>query len=205
MTKANQLPVSPVIHLKVIYTLAVLVGIGLSIAVPSGALAETKKIVAKEGAIYLVPAGSPVKFKSNDEWTVASFQGQFTVSGSYRVQYDGVPARKNCEVCVPIWNVNFKPDRAQARKLPHWTRGPVRELYFQNADEFVGSILSEKTTNQLRSGEMLVASGRTTLIVENFTASVDCDTASYSVRFVRMLGQADMFLAKSKGQPDSGC
>jgi hypothetical protein len=204
MTKANQLLVSAVAHMRVICASFLFMGIGLSVATPCGAEVEAIRVVTKEGAVYLVPAGSPVKFKSNDEGAVASFQGQFTVSGSYRIQYRGDPP-KDCEACETTWDAKFKPDRAMARQLPHWTRGPVTELYFQNTDDFLRSILSVKAMNQLKLGEVGVASGRTTLVVDGYIASIDCDTASYSVKFVRMLGQANLRLAQSGASSDTGC
>ncbi len=163
-----------------------------------------QRIVTKEGATYVVPSGSPVKFRSNDEWTTVVFDGQFAARGAYAILYLGDPAQ-NCEICSAPWSAVFTPDRKLASRLPHWSREPIREIEFENADAFIHAVLTEDMITQLKSGAVSSVSGRATIRVDGFRGQIDCDHAGYTVRFVGVESNTDVRTARTNSPGDQGC
>lgn len=164
----------------------------------------TQQIVTKEGATYVVPPDSPVRFRSNDEWTTAVFDGQFAAGGTYTIRYLGDP-EPNCAMCSAPWSAVFEPDRKLASRLPHWSKGPVREIEFENAEAFIHAVLTQAIIGQLKSGTAESVSGHATVRVDGFTGRIDCDQAAYTVRFVGLERNTGMRIAKSGTPAGGGC
>jgi hypothetical protein len=166
--------------------------------------AAAQRIVAKAGAVYLVPAGSPVKFASTEEWTAASFDGEFVASGTYEIRYLGAP-KADCEVCAQAWSATLRPTRELASRLPHWIRGPVRELDIGNAEAFVDATVDHDVVAQLRSGALAGVSGRATIRVDSFKGQIDCDSATYTARFIELKRPATLTLAARAATEPGNC
>ncbi len=185
------------------------------VATTAGFAANAERIVSKGVSVYLVPSNSPVKLqKQKDEEegsTTVIFDGQFVAHGTYKIRYLGKDCERGacrftrCNICDPAWETSFEPDRGLRFRLPHYERDPMQHIFFQNAFEFVRAVLTEKTIRQLVDKKINVASGTAAVNVDNFTGSVDCDQASYSVRFISISVSGKVRLAHNEALGDEGC
>ncbi len=191
------------------------------VSTTAGFAANAERIVSKGGSVYLVPSNSPVKLqKQKDEEegsTTVIFDGHFVAHGTYKIRYLGPPRppSKDCErgacrftqcnICDPAWETSFKPDRGLRFHLPHGEGYPMQDIFFQNAFEFVKAVLTEKTIRRLVDKTINVASGTAAMNVDNFTASIECDQATYSVRFIRISVSGTVRLAHNDGLVEEGC
>jgi len=129
------------------------------------------KVVRSPGGIeYVVPAGSPVgkaTFATGDDIS-ATFAGKFVLSGTFHAGADGIAF--------------LKPDAGVAAHLPRWKEsGAPREIWFENGEAAVHAIMPRGGGgNSIASA----ADRHVVLDVDRYTIHIECDTASYYVRFL---------------------
>jgi hypothetical protein len=146
-----------------------------------------------------MPANSPVQFLSVDEYgTDIKFKGQFTLSGTYRYGYfrddvNGDP------------DLSFMPDKSIAATLPYWQgREQVDTIIFSNPEKFVKDVIPSASLKKLKNKSALSLTGRITILVDQYEASIDCDVPAYSVNFISV--QKNLSLAASRYRiTDDGC
>lgn len=149
------------------------------LAVPAIAATADKLIKSSDGTEFVVPAASPVgaaTFRTGEQTFNVRFAGQFVLTGVLHVQGDTENRM--------TW---FNPDRALAGRLPRWKESPAPgEIWFDNADAVIKAVLTPAELASLNGGKIGVVSRRVELDVDNFSISIECDTATTSVRFLKV-------------------
>ena len=139
------------------------------------------------GFHYAVPKASPVKFdkKQKDDHTAATFSGQFRVEGEYR--YGRLSNDPKDEAAYDMIELVFVPDPAFRADLPYWyERGPVEELSIENAEDFAAAVIGPSLVQEVKRRRRMSVSGRAAIVVDRYTASVVCDTPTYTVHFLKV-------------------
>lgn len=149
----------------------------------SALAADGETIHVKNLPTYVVPAHSPVAFSSLGEFTTVRFSGRFRVDGEYHI--GNIEDQSNpgeYEVSLALY---FVPDKKYGNRLPYWKNsGHVKELWFANRDDFIAAAIPPDVVENVKHTAGAHASGRASLIVEDYQASVECDYPEYVVRFV---------------------
>lgn len=142
---------------------------------------------------YAVPSDSPVQYLGpGSSSTGARFLGRFTLEGSYRYGY--VIRDASHQETLRELELAFLPDEAMRKRLPYWQqRGAVREIHFRNPGDFVDAVIPRELIQQLRERNRYSVSGRVTIRVQAFEASVECDAPRYLVDFLSSTGTASAF------------
>ncbi|MES2906026.1 MAG: hypothetical protein V4691_03235 [Pseudomonadota bacterium] len=167
------------------------------------ACAETKDrlVHAKEGSVeFAIPATSPVQeFSFNDEYgSSIRFKGSFVLTGTYLYGY----FRGNVDGDGVLF---FMPDKASAATLPYWhDRGPIEEISFINPEKFVKDVIPAAALGKLKNKSAMTVTGKTTILVDTYEASIDCDTPTYSVNFISVQ-ENRKFIASRSQIDDDGC
>ncbi len=75
------------------------------------------------------------------------------------------------------------------KRLPNWAeyRESADEIIIEKADPFVRAFVSSKVRAQLLSNKRQYVSGRASILVDDFTMDIECDSPSYFARFVRIV------------------
>lgn len=155
----------------------------------TGASADTL-IHASANTDYVVPTGSPVKFSSLSESTQAHFSGRYRLSGRYHFGNVGATAETEDMSATDGLVLYFIPDRADRARLPHAAGRQVRELWFDNRDDFIRAAVPPELARKVRATTGYSVSGRVSMRVEGYSAVVECDYASYTVHFTALVGDA---------------
>ena len=148
----------------------------------------------------MVPASSPVTF-AGLEGHLASFRGQFELTGTfvYRCSVD-------CDLPIDPRNLSVfvVPDAQLAQHLPYWKmRRTEIHVYFENDDALTNAVVSASERRDLLSGRAAEVRKRVTLTVADFRLGIDCDSASYSARFVALAKPPA--LADASQEIDTAC
>lgn len=148
----------------------------------------------------LIPTTSPVRFRRFDQYDRAHFNGTFIVEGTFVL---------DCNYCERGYKDNelhlsMIPDAPIAARLPHWKmhNGDI-EIDITGATTFIRSITTPQERQMLLSLKLNEIKGRAALVVDQFEAGLDCDSANYSARFVAIAKPAK----RNNRQPggDVGC
>ena len=153
-----------------------------------------------EGEALIVPASSPVLFKGFEEH-LGRFRGQFELTGTlvYRCSVD-------CELPIDprSLTVFVIPDAKLASDLPYWkARRAEIHIYFENDEALANAVIGKAEREALLSGKLADVRKRVALKVDDFRLGIDCDSASYTARFVS-LARPPVQIA-SRAEIDSGC
>jgi hypothetical protein len=148
----------------------------------------------------VIPAGSPVTFQHFDQHDSAQFSGQFVLEGVFVL---------DCDFCEPGYKDNeirlsMIPDPAIAARLPHWKKHDNDiALIITNAASFMRAVSTPAQRQLLLSGKLDQVRGRAAIIVDQYEASLNCDSADYSARFVAIAKPPKVAKVEIKG--DFGC
>jgi hypothetical protein len=144
---------------------------------------DRERIRVSDGLDFAVPSDSPVEFASLGQYDIALFNGRFKLSGTYHYGYTTDDPR--ADASYGVLDLYFIPDKAIARRLPYWAqRGGVHEMRFRNESAFIKAVVPAAAVRRLEQRKTFSVSGRTSVVVESYQASVECDYATYSVLFV---------------------
>jgi hypothetical protein len=152
----------------------------------------------EEGVV--IPAGSPLKFRRFDSYDSAQFTGRLLIEGVFVIE---------CEDCEPgskgtSFHLTIIPDPAIAARLPHWKKHDNDiAIDITGAEAFIRSIVPPAKRKLLLSGKLDEVRGRTAIIVNRYEASLNCDSADYSARFVAVAKPGR--LAKAETSGSYGC
>jgi hypothetical protein len=156
--------------------------------------------LGKYGEAVVIPSGSPVKFHHFDQYDSALFSGKFVLEGVFVL---------DCDFCEPGYKDNeirlsIVPDPAIAGRLPRWKvhREDV-SIVITNAAAFLRAVSTPTQRKLLLSGKLDEVRGRAAIVVDQYEAHLDCDSANYSARFVAIAKPPKVAKAKVKG--DFGC
>ena len=137
--------------------------------------------LGKYDEAVVIPASSPVKFHHFDQYDSALFSGRFVREGVFVL---------DCDYCEPGAEDNqirlsIVPDPAIAARLPHWKKHDNDiAIVISNGGAFVRAVSTSIQRQLLLSGKLDQVRGRAAIVVDHYEASLDCDSAGYSARFV---------------------
>ena len=129
----------------------------------------------------VIPASSPVTFRQFDQYDSAQFSGRFVLEGVFVL---------DCDMCEPGYKDNeirlsIIPDPAIAVRLPHWqVHQNDLAIVITNAASFLRAVSTPTQRKLLLSGKLDEVRGRAAIVVDQYEAHLDCDSADYSARFV---------------------
>jgi hypothetical protein len=153
-----------------------------------------------------VPENSPVAFSKLGDFTTAYFGGRFTLIGRYFFGNTGKAVTASAD--TDAWDgleLYFIPDKAYRRNLPHIAGEVVKEIWFKNNDDFVRAAVPKSVAVKVRATPGYTASGRVSIIVEGYEASVECDYSAYTVYFASLSGRAEGLRVAQKALEEHGC
>lgn len=149
----------------------------------------------QQGVVYAIPKESPFKVakKSIDG---VYFSGQVQVTGWY-VYGRNNPADE-VGIAYPKPDLYFLPDDQSRWLLPYLKeKGAVAGFYFRNPDAFLKAVVAPGLVAQVKAEKVRSITGEITIIIDSFSATVECDTAMYSASFVRAVTEAPVMAQKS--------
>jgi hypothetical protein len=160
------------------------IAVALLVAIAATALhaAPTAQTIATaDGAdALIVPATSPVRYRSTGSFDDIHFAGRFVLTGVFHYGCE-----VDCDQPDREFSLYIVPDADQQARLPHWSRRSGK-LYvrFDHAERFARAMDRLQETRLLRAGKLDEITGRVSIIVEDFTAEIECDGPSYWATFV---------------------
>ncbi len=180
------------------YLVIALISLGLSVAAPAAEGDAVLPLASGVDAI-VVPQDGPLVFERFVDRDTARFRGRFLLAGTW---YYG--DRGMADDPVATLELNFVPDAAVAKHLPHWRdRGGPSRILITNGAAFAGDAVGKETIAALVKHRERKVSGRAAIWVDRFEATIQCDTPLYSARF---LAVAHTGLAQTgKAEQDFGC
>jgi hypothetical protein len=163
------------------------------------ATAADKVIPAADGEALIVPRDSPVRFQRFDKYGGAHFSGRFVLSGSftYGCTYD-------CDGPLTEDNLalHFVPDPELVKRLPHWRQHTNdMRIYIDRAAPFGQAVAVQRAA--ILKGDLGEVTGRASIVVDEFTMTLECDSASFTARFVKFEEPAALQEVRLAG--DYGC
>lgn len=186
-------------NLIFVFIAACLTGTG-SLAVHA---AGQSVVHVNDGLDYAIPMDSPVQFVALEQYDAAKFRGRFVMSGTYHYGFLSHNPQADSEYNVP--ELYFLPDAKLATRLPYWKqRKRVHEIRFRNPDAFANAIIPTDELEKLRRRKIFSVSGRASIVVDDYQASVECDYPTYSVSFVSV-DHSESALASLSFVEEYGC
>lgn len=147
----------------------------------------------------IVPSDSLVKFRAWHEYGYAQFNGRFVLSGEFALRMT-----ENCdgvgEACLVI---DVKPDSAIAARLPHWNNQGDMSIGLKDDKQLIQSLSDRPQRAALVTGKIPHLTGRLSIVVDEFSAGGDCESAWYAARFVEIAKPPR--LARTGFTGDVGC
>jgi hypothetical protein len=156
--------------------------------------------LGKYDEAIVIPANSPVKFRRFDQYDSAQFSGRFVLEGVFVL---------DCDYCEPGYKDNeirmsIVPDRTIAARLPHWkVHDNDTAIVITNAASFIRAMSTPYQRQLLLGGKLDQIRGHAAIVVDRYEASLDCDSAGYSARFVAIAKPPKVYKVALKG--DFGC
>lgn len=131
----------------------------------------------------IVPPDSPVRFQNFDQYGRAHFTGKFVLTGAFTYR---------CNYCEPGTKVtendlefSIVPDRILLSRLPHWKQHDNDMMVeILRAKRFTHLVTAAADRRALLSGKRDEVTGRIAVVVDDFQAGLDCDSANFSAKFV---------------------
>jgi hypothetical protein len=165
-------------------------------ALAQAAIAGAPKQIPFDIDTIVVPAGSPLKFKSFDkDEDTAHFTGRVILSGTYHYGIDELS---------DDWTVYLVLDRESRAQLPYWqTRPGDGFIWIENEADFVRAVIPRAMVDALHKKKSGSITGHVSIVAEDYKAAVVCDAPDYSVRFVS-LATANV-AALNKEPAEFGC
>jgi len=157
--------------------------IGLLLLAAAGPESAIYPLADVEGEALVVPAESPVAFARFEEHT-GHFSGQFELTG---LLVYGCQIECNAPLNPLDLAIFVIPDAPMASMLPHWKiRADEIHLYFDNDTDLARAVTTAAERKALLSGRKTEIRKRVALVVDDFRLGIDCDSSSYTARFVSL-------------------
>lgn len=127
----------------------------------------------------IIPDGSPVRLKEFQDYG-AQFTGQVTLTGTFIL---GCPDECELPLAEGDLALYFAPDPEQAKRLPHWREhnNDMRVLLYPTPP--LDAISAERRDALIR-GDIDQITVRASVIIDEFSTSLDCDSATFAAHFV---------------------
>jgi hypothetical protein len=175
------------------------ISLAMVAAAPAGKVREIPWAPGDDEAL-VIPAASPLRFKGFNKDHYAQFNGRFVLTGTfiYGCNIECEPPLKKDDVFVDII-----PDRSMARLLPYWKlRGSDMRIFLVDGDRLAKMIVTRKDEARLLAGKIPDVRKHVAIVVTDFEAGIECDSPSYSARFISLAKPAEA--ARAAADP-SGC
>jgi hypothetical protein len=154
------------------------------------------------GEALVIPADSPVRLLHfNKQRAAASFRGRFVLTGIFVYGCD-----IECEPPLAKDDVHGSiiPDLGAAARLPHWKiRNNDMRIYLYGADRLAAQVVTPGERAAIFAGKVDSIRKQVSIVVDDFKASIECDSASYDARFISLAKPVKVASAKLGG--DYGC
>jgi len=150
----------------------------------------------------IVPPDSPVQFHDFDQYGRAHFTGKFVLTGTFTYR---------CNYCEPGTKVtendlefSIVPDPALLSRLPHWKQHDNDTMVeILQARRFTHAVTAAADRRALLLGKRDEVTGRIAIVVDDFQAGLDCDSANFSAKFVSIA--KPVTIAKVQFNGNYGC
>ncbi|HUO93468.1 MAG TPA: hypothetical protein VMU22_11125 [Rhizomicrobium sp.] len=154
-------------------------GIIAAFALVQAAVAGAPRQIPFDIDTIIMPADSPLKFKSFDkEEITAHFAGRVVLSGTYHY---GMNEQAD------DWSVTLTLDPASRGLLPYWKNRPGDgTLWIDNEADFIRAVIPRAMIDALKRKKSGSISAHVSIVAEDYKAAVVCDAPDYSVRFVSL-------------------
>jgi len=144
----------------------------------------------------VVPDGSGLTFRKFDGPDRALFKGRLTLSGTY---YYGDNQFNDDDSKVDLF-LYFTPDAATMARLPFFRiRGRPHDMVLSNSAAFARVVLSRSQRMQLMKKGAPYATGRVTIVVDDFAGEIVCDGPNFDARFVSIVHPKPAAMAQMPG------
>lgn len=154
-----------------------------------------------EGEALVIPARSPIRFEGFGKYDVARFTGRFVLTGTfiYGCEIECEPPLKTDEISARII-----PDAASAATLPRWKiRNGDMRIYLVRGERLANAIVTRREKAALLAGKVEDVRRQVAIVVDDYRAGIECDSASYTARYISLARPAQLASAKVEG--DFGC
>lgn len=132
---------------------------------------------------YEIPEDSALTFSKADTPNWLSFAGAAIISGVYQFHND-----PDSPYGSPIY-MYFYPDEQSQNVLPYLTdRGKpekASEIFFNDGLAAARIILNESDAEKLKSGAVRYYSGKSTILIGNFSGGYECDSPTFMAEIVK--------------------
>ena len=154
------------------------------------------------GEALVIPAASPVRLlRFNKQHAAASFRGRFVLTGMFVYGCD-----IECEPPLAKDDVHGSiiPDPDAAARLPHWKiRNNDMRIYLHGWDRLAALVVTPDERAAIFAGKVDSIRKHVSIVVDDFNASIECDSASYDARFISLAKPPTVAMAMLAG--DYGC
>ena len=161
----------------------VLAGAGLSIS--ASPADRTISHPTAQGEAPIIPADSTLRFQGWDKYGYAKFKGSLVIIGTYIY---GCAADCEGPIEDEFIRLDVVPDKTIAARLPHWKlRDNDRLITITGGSQLAHLIATRKQYAEMRSGRTAYLRGRVSIVVDDFRTGIECDSANFTARFVRIV------------------
>jgi len=154
-------------------------GIVAAVALFSAAVTaqSAPKAIPFDVDTIIMPAASPLKFKSFDKEAItARFAGRAVLSGTYHYGMNET---------ADDWSVTLVLDPASRALLPYWRNRPGDgTIWIDNEADFVRAVIPHAMIDALRKKKSGSITGHVSIVADDYKAAIVCDAPDYSVHFV---------------------
>lgn len=174
----------------------ILLGIIAALAAVQIDAAPAPKQIPFDVDTIIMPADSPLKFKSFDkEEITVHFAGRVVLSGTYHYGMNET---------ADDWSVTLVLDPASRGLLPYWKNRPGDgTLWIDNEADFVRAVIPHAMIDALTKKKSGSITGHVSIVAEDYKAMIVCDAPDYSIRFI---GLATTSVAALNKEPaEFGC
>lgn len=152
----------------------------------------------------IIPPDSPVRFRRWDKYGYAEFEGRFTLTGTFSYGCWSNCADYIGRIQESDLDVRIVPDPSIAARLPRWQHfNNDMIILIIRSQGLTASIADPRHHAALRSGKLEYLRGRTAIVVDQFQTGIECDSANFRARFVRIAKTPKLVTATFNG--DYGC
>jgi hypothetical protein len=149
----------------------------------------------------LIPAASPIHFTRWDKEHYAHFSGRFILTGTfvYGCNVECGPPMQSADI-----EADVIPDPAMAARLPRWKlRNGDLLIYLVDGERLAKQIVTRNERAALLAGKVPDVRKHVAIVVDDFQAGIECDSAFYSARFIAIAKPVQV--ARGKTEPNYGC
>ncbi|MGN6514885.1 MAG: hypothetical protein ACTHLR_03480 [Rhizomicrobium sp.] len=168
------------------------------VASPAFSKGDTVVPVKADDDALIVPAGSPLHFRSFGAESVGEFDGAIELSGTW--YYGNDPLNEGDTGA----NFYFVPDDASFARLPRFKqRSQPAYVFLTNAIDLLNAVASKSDQAKAEKKGATYISGKVAIWIDKFEAGIECDAPYFDAHFLRV-AQPPSRVALAN-MPEEGC